>query len=206
MKLRCSTTSPFVRKALVAARETGLIDRIETVITNPWAPSTAELVEDNPLGKIPVLIRDDGTTLFDSGVICEYLDSLHGGRKLFLPQGDERWRVLRLAALANGLIEASVERLLESRRPTDRQWANWTERQTARMNRALDALEAAAGGLSAEAPTIAEITAGCALGYLDFRFASDNWREGRPTLARWYERFAQRPSMTATVPFDPPPN
>ncbi|MBX6321678.1 MAG: glutathione S-transferase N-terminal domain-containing protein [Rhodospirillaceae bacterium] len=201
MKLRYSPTSPYVRKVTVVALETGLDGRIERIPTSTADPKSG-LAEQNPLGKVPTLVTDDGTVLFDSPVICEYLDSLHDGRKLIPPSGPARWTVLRQQALADGVLDAAVLRVGESRRPKTEQSPAFLEKQKTVIARALDAFEREVDTLPAE-PTLGTITLGVALGYLDFRWASDAWRTGRPKLARWYEAFAQRPSMLATVPKDP---
>ena len=201
MKLRYSPTSPYVRKVTVTAAETGLEDRIERVPGNPWAPDT-DVVDDNPLGKVPALITDGGEVLYDSPVICEYLDGLHDGAKLFPPSGGARWTALRRMALADGMTDAAVLRLLESRRPDDRRSEDWINRQAAVVRRGLAALEDEASGLG-DAVTIGHIAIGCMLGYVEFRFPGEDWRGDHPALARWYETFAARPSMAATVPKDP---
>ncbi|HSH41932.1 MAG TPA: glutathione S-transferase N-terminal domain-containing protein [Arenicellales bacterium] len=200
MKLRYSPTSPYVRKVMITAIETGQESVIEKVPTNPWDPET-DLPDDNPLGKVPALIVDEGLTLFDSPVICEYL-SERVGAVLVPQQGLNRWRVLRLQALGDGILDASVLRLLESRRPADKQSADWIERQKRTIARGIDSLEEAAAGWGDEL-TLGQITVGAALGYLDFRFPGDEWRQGRPQLTDWYEAFAQRASMKDTAPADP---
>lgn len=200
MKLRYSATSPFARKVEVTAQELGLGGKVERIATNAWDPKT-DLGRINPLGKVPALVTDDGMVLYDSPVICEYLDSLVGGR-LFPPSGADRWTALRRQALGDGLMDAAVSARLESQRPAGEKSEKWIERQKAAVQRALDELEAEAPELG-EPVTIGHISIACALGYLDFRFASDNWRQGRKQLAEWYARFAERPSMVATVPQDP---
>lgn len=200
MKLRYSPTSPYVRKVMITAIETGQEAVLERVPTNPWDPET-DLPKDNPLGKVPALVVDEGLTLFDSPVICEYLCS-RVGASLLPKAGFDRWRVLRLQALGDGILDAAVTRLLETRRPEELQKPDWIERQKRTIARAADSLDEAANDWGDEL-TLGQITAGAALGYLDFRFADDGWREGRPVLAGWYERFAQRPSMKDTVPADP---
>jgi glutathione S-transferase len=200
MKLRYSPTSPYVRKVLITAIETGQDNVIERVPTNPWDPET-DLPDDNPLGKVPALTVDERMTLFDSPVICEYLCSRVGAP--LMPQGGiDRWRVLRLQALCDGILDAAVLRLLETKRPEEIQKPDWIERQQRVIGRALDNLEKDVGNWSDEV-TLGQITAGAALGYLDFRFPGDEWRNGRPALAKWYESFSQRPSMQQTVPADP---
>ncbi|MDJ0951049.1 MAG: glutathione S-transferase N-terminal domain-containing protein [Alphaproteobacteria bacterium] len=201
MKLRYSPTSPYVRKVSVTAVETGLADQIERVQTDPWAAET-DLGASNPLGKVPALITDEGDVLFDSPVICEYLDSRSDTAALFPKEGAARWRVLRLQALGDGILDAAVLRLLEGRRPDELQSVAWADRQKAAIDRALNQLEREADGLDGPV-TIGQIAVGCGLGYLDFRFPGDDWRAGRPRLAAWYEGFAQRESMQATIPKDP---
>lgn len=200
MKLRYSPTSPYVRKVMITVIETGQESVIETVPTNPWDPET-DLPNDNPLGKVPALVVDEGLTLFDSPVICEYLCS-RVGAGLVPSGGINRWRVLRLEALGDGILDAAVLRFLEGKRPEEIQKPDWIERQKRTIGRAVDSLEAAVGEWGEEL-TLGQITAGAALGYLDFRFPGDEWRQGRPALTDWYEAFAQRPSMQQTVPADP---
>lgn len=198
MKLRYGPISPYVRKVLTLAYETGLEKRIERVPTAVWA-ADSDIAKDNPLGKIPALVTDDGEVLYDSPVICEYLDSLHGGAKLFPAAGVARWKALKLQALADGVLDAAILRRHESQRPAAEQSKAWLERQANAVKRGMDALEKEASSWG-EALEIGQIAAGCVCGYLDFRYANENWRPGRPRLAEWYERFAKRPSMVATAP------
>ena len=201
MKLRYSPTSPYVRKVSVAAVELGLAGRIERIATDTRDPKSG-LAQDNPLGKVPALILDDGEFLYDSPVICEYLDSLHQGPKLIPAAGPARWRALRQQALCDGILDAAILRMLESvRRPEALRWPDWIALQSGKVARALDRLEADVAQLSGP-PTIGQITAGCALGYLDFRFSSEDWRAAHPKLAAWYKDFAKRPSMAGTIPKD----
>jgi len=203
MKLRHSPTSPFVRKVMVLAHEVGLAARIETVPTAPGADE-ATLARDNPLGKVPALVANDGTVLYDSPVICEYLDSLGDGVRAFPAAGAARWTALCRQALADGILDAAVLRRYEEMRPAARQSAEWIDRQRRKLTRGLDALEAdaAAGRLAdpAGAFSIGDIAVACALGYLDLRYPGEDWRNGRPALAAWYAEAAKRPSMTATAP------
>jgi glutathione S-transferase len=198
MQLRYSPTSPYVRKVTATIIELGLGDRIERVATNPWDSDT-DLPDANPIGKVPALICDNGSVLYDSPVICEYLDSLHDGSKLFPASGPSRWTALRQQALGDGILDASVSRILESRRPEEKQLAPWVERQRNTVIRCLDRLEDEADNF-AGAVRIGHIVVGCALGYIDFRFSDDDWRQGRPGLAAWYGEFSGRPSMQQTVP------
>jgi glutathione S-transferase len=203
MKLRYSPTSPYVRKVTVTALETGLHDRIERVPTDHRQPRQ-DFLADNPLGKVPTLITDDGLPLFDSRVICEYLDSLHDGHKLFPTDVPARWRTLRLMALGDGILDAAVLRRIETLRPDKEQSPAFIERQKAKVLRGLDMLER-------EVPrfhrlvTIGQITVGCCLGWLDFRYGTvEDWRIGRPLIADWFSMFMNRPSMVATVPTEEP--
>jgi len=201
MRLWFNPASPFARKVRVVARETGLAGRIEEIntVVSPIKPN-AGLARENPLVKIPALATPDLGTLYDSAVICEYLDSLHHGTPLFPGAGPERWRALRLQALGDGVLEASVLMRYESAvRPQPLQWSDWTAGQFAKVRGGLDTLEQECPGWG-ERFAIGEITAACVLGYLDFRFPGEAWRESRRALARWYERIAQRPSVKATVP------
>jgi len=200
MKLCYSPTSPYVRKVMVIAIETGLDAQIEILTKNVWAPDT-DMVSINPIGKVPALVLDNGNALFDSPVICEYLDSIGNGG-FFPKEGDVRWNALRLQALADGVMDAAILRLLEGKRDEGTRSENWIARQKAAMERGLDALENDLDSLSGNL-TIGGITVGIMLSYLDFRFAVDHWRATRPGLADWYEGFASRPSVVATEPKDP---
>jgi glutathione S-transferase len=196
MKLRFSAASPYVRKVVVSAIETGLDGRIEQLPTDTSDPA---LSGENPLGKVPSLTLDDGTALYDSPVICEYLDSLHTGAKLFPAAGPARWTALRRQALGDGIADAALSRRMEVLRPPTEQSPAWIEKQKQKMTTGFTALEAEADKLG-EGVDIGLIAIACALGYADLRFAADDWRQGRPKLARWYERFAERPSMRSTKP------
>ncbi len=201
MKLRYSPTSPYVRKVTVTAIETGLDSRIERHATDVREPPE-DFLFDNPLGKVPTLTTDDGLVLFDSAVICEYLDSLHNGRKLFPTEVPQRWRTLRLMALGDGILDAAVLRRAEVVRPEKEQSVSWIERQKGKVMRGLAMLEREVPRFHPEV-TIGQITIGACLGYLDFRFPEEHWRIGRPMLADWYSMFMSRPSMEATMPCEP---
>jgi len=198
MKLRYSPTSPYVRKVLVAAIETGLDKRIELVTTSTTDPASG-LINDNPLGKVPALQLDDGSSLYDSPVICEYLDGLHNGPKLLPPSGPQRWTVLRRQALADGFMDAAVLRRGEYMRPDGEKSPAFLALQRQKMASAADALEKEAASFGT-ALDIGLISIACALGYADFRHAADEWRKSRPALAKWYEGFAKRPSIQRTAP------
>ncbi len=198
MKLRYSPTSPYVRKVLVTAIELGLDKRIERVLNSTLDPNS-----DNPLGKVPALIMDDGEVLYDSPVICEYLDSLHQGAKLIPAEGPARWRALRQQALCDGIADAAILRMLETRRrPEALRWPDSIAQQSGKVSRALDRLEAEVAHLEG-ALTIGQIATGCTLEYLDFRFGDEDWRPAHPKLAAWQATFAKRPAMGKTVPKDP---
>ncbi len=200
MNLRYAATSPYVRKVMAVAMETGQAKKIEK-IPSAVSPTKAneELTRENPLGKVPSLTTDEGLVLFDSPVICEYLDSLHKGPRLHPPVGPARWTALRQQALADGLLDAALLIRYEMTRPAEFQWAEWTEGQRAKVLASLDALEGEVEKLKG-ALTIGHISVGCALGYLDLRFSSEGWRNGHPKLAAWYREFATRPSMLETMP------
>lgn len=198
LTLRYSTTSPFVRKVSATLIEVGADEEVSKAATNPWAADT-DLPNDNPLGKVPALITESGEVLYDSPVICEYLDCRYGSGRLFPPAGEKRWAALRLQAIGDGIMEAAVSRILESRRPPELQSESVAERAKGAIERALDALEREAGDLADEF-TIGHLTIACALEYLDFRFSAENWRAGRPRLTQWHEAAASRPSIQQTIP------
>ena len=203
MKLRYSPTSPYVRKVDICAMELGIADQIEHVDTDPWDPAT-DLVVDNPLGRVPALLMDDGDILYDSGVICQYLDTRSDAAEL-VPNDARRWRVLRQHEMMNGVLDASVNALIErAKRPSELFWSDWVTFQLGAVRRALGVLAGEIDDLAAEPINLAQITAGVALGYLDFRFGDDiDWRSDHPALADWYAEFSQRESMLATVPKAP---
>ncbi|MCF4166741.1 glutathione S-transferase N-terminal domain-containing protein [Zavarzinia compransoris] len=201
MRLCWSPTSPYVRKVMIMALETGLADDIELLPKNVWAADT-DIGETNPLGKVPALILAGGTVVFDSPVILEILDGMHGGTPLIPPPGPERTRVLTLQALADGLLDAAVLRLLEGRRPAGERSAAWDERQKRTLERGLDALEDMVFAFS-DGLDVGQIAVLALLGYLDFRFAAEPWRAPRPALAAWFEEAAKRPAFVATIPKDP---
>ena len=196
MKLYYSPTSPFVRKVVACAIARGLDERIERVETNPHESPPA-LVRDNPLSKVPCLVTDDGLALFDSPVICEYLDSVGDVMPLFPPHGAVRWRALRFQAIGDGIMDAAVTRRMEQGRPREAARGAVVARQEAVITRALDLLEADAPASHVD---IGTITIACALGYLDLRFGEAQWREGRPKIAHWHEAMATRPELATTAP------
>lgn len=199
MKLFYSPTSPFVRKVLVTAFELGIEARIERLPVNPWEPD-APLIAANPLGKVPALVTDAGMMLYDSPVICEYLDTLQGGT--LLPRtGEVRWQVLRLQALADGVLDAAVLWRMERIRPDGERSASWLGLQRETVLRGLVQLEQEAAAWDEHLDLdLGRIAVACALGYLDFRFADEAWRESHPALARWYTSLQARPSLQQTMP------
>jgi glutathione S-transferase len=194
MKLYGSLISPFTRKAMVIVHELDL-----KVSLLPRPEDAAEFRRINPLGKIPALVLDDGSVLIDSPVICEYLNHVGGGK--FFPgmslwkENNGRWKAAGLHALADGIADAAVARMVETRQPTPNQ--AHIDRHMLAVDAGLDALERSK---MADPPTIGEIAAGCALGYIDYRMPELDWRTSRPNLAAWYEKFSQFKSMLATQP------
>jgi len=196
MKLRYGSTSPFVRKVLVTAIETGQEAEIEKVKTNTADPA---LAQHNPLNKIPALTLEDGSVLIDSAVICEFLDSRKGG-KLF-PKDASRWASLSRMALCDGILDAAILRRYELQRPEALRSIEWDTRQKTKVDQGLDALEKEAPGFG-DRIDIGSLTVAIMLDYLDFRFAHEAWRETHPNLARWHKAIAARPSLKSTMPFE----
>ena len=199
MKLIVSLTSPFARKIRVILAEKGLPCDLQVDI--PWLAET-NVPDYNPLGKVPVLVADDGEEWFDSPVIAEYLETL-GGPALLPADRIASLPVRQSEALADGITDAAVSAFLEMRRPTPQQDPASLERQITKIRRGLGALEerfAARKGFGGDTLTLADIAVGCALGYLDLRFAHLDWRAGRPALAAWAAGLLARPSFVASVP------
>lgn len=198
MKLYFSPTSPYVRKCLVVAHELGLSGRIELLAGNAHPVNRDRtIVAANPLGKVPTLICDDGRVLYDSRVICEYLDDLGGGA-LFPRSGAARWQALTLQALADGMLDAALlARYEDVARPEALRWAEWRAGQLDKVATSMAALDTAAASLEARVD-IGTLALACALGYLDLRFAELSWREHYPAVARWHAQFSQRASMQAS--------
>ena len=159
-----------------------------------------DIARDNPLVKIPTLVLDDGSSLYDSPVICEYLDHLSGAPRFFPAAGPARWTALRRQALCDGLMDAAILlRYEQALRPEALRWPEWIAGQTAKVTGALDALEGEVGSFGTDFD-IGHIACACALGYLDLRFGQMGWRTGRARLATWFETVSQRPSLAATLP------
>ena len=203
MKLHWSPRSPFVRKVMIAAHELGLVGRLDCVrtvvaTTRPHAP----LMEENPLSKIPTLVLDDGTVLYDSPVICEYLDGLHNGPKLIPAALPARMTALRRQALGDGFLDFLLLWRNERERPAAHQSQVHLSTYAEKRKAILLGLDKEAGELAATPFSIGHIAIGCALSYLDFRFAAEDWRGGHPRIAAWHATFAARPSVRATDPVD----
>ncbi|AUG43588.1 glutathione S-transferase [Pseudomonas chlororaphis] len=202
MTLFHNPASPYVRKVMVLLHETGQLDRVALQASQltPVNPDTA-LNQDNPLGKIPALRLADGNVLYDSRVILDYLDQQHVGNPLIPREGSARWRRLTLAALADGIMDASVLIRYElALRAPEKHWELWLDGQRDKIRRALAVLEADAIAELASHFDVAAIGVACALGYLDFRHPDLQWRDAQPRLAAWYAEVSQRPSMLATQP------
>lgn len=200
MILHWSPRSPYVRKVVIAAHELGLQDRIERVRTVVGGTTPHhELMRENPLGKIPTLRLGDGTILYDSPVICEFLDRLAGG-SLFPATWEDRVVALRRQALGSGMLDISLLRLAERNKPEGLRSAPHEALWHGKIVSCLDALEGEAEALGAAAFGIGHIAIGVALGYLDFRFGAEAWRTGRPRLAAWQAGFDARPSVAANRP------
>ncbi len=199
MKLRYSSTSPFVRKVSIVAIETGLDARIEREAADVWAPDT-DIGKDNPLGKVPALITDGGETLIDSSLICEYLDSLHNGKKLIPSSGGERWAALNLQAMGDGVAETGIRRLLEQRQGGGSPRQGWIDRQNMVIGRILKTLEEDADSWSGKFG-IGQIAVVSAMGWLEFRGMKEPDFDAKfPKLAAWLAEVSKRPSVASTEP------
>jgi glutathione S-transferase len=183
---------------MITAIEAGLEKKIEIRANYTEKPET-NLWKDNPLGKMPALALKKGKALLDSPVICEYLDSLNRKKKLFPAKGPKRWTALRQQAIGDGIMDAALLRRMEALRPENLRSPDVADQQKGKIDRALDEIEKDAKELSGSL-TIGHVAIACALGYLDLRFAADEWRKKRPKLAAWYEKIAKRPSFAKTNP------
>lgn len=199
MQLIHSPTSPFARKCRMVLRLRGLAGRVTERAENPLA-DPPDLRAANPLGKVPALIREDGPALFDSPVICEFLDSLGDpAGSLFPAAGEARWQALRIQALADGLCDAAVAVVFEGRRPEPQRSPEWTARWRQALVQGLDRLEAEIADLP-PTPTIAQPAVAAALGYLDFRLPDLAWRQGRDRLGAWLGDIAATAAWQETRP------
>ena len=200
MKLHYSAASPFVRKCLVVAHELGLRERLEIVPANAHPVNRDRaLIAVNPLGQVPTLVTDDGAILYDSRVICEYLNVLGDGA-IVPADAEARWLALGEQALADGVTDAALLVRYETAvRPEALRWADWIAGQLDKIACGLIEIERRASGFG-ERVDIGTIAFGCALGYLDFRLAALNWRDNHPNAAAWFEWFGGRESMATTRP------
>ena len=201
MKLFTAPASPFARKVLACAISRGIDKQIALIAADPWS-SPADLLAANPLAKVPCLITEDGVALFDSPVICEYLDSVDsvsGALPLFPQSGGPRWRALKFQAVADGIMDAAVLGRRELSRPREAARDENMARQKGIVERSLDLLEREPPHKGVD---IGSIAVACALGYLDFRWASEPWRPGRSHLTEWFESFAENPGIARTIPRD----
>jgi glutathione S-transferase len=204
MKLIGSYASPFVRKARIVLAEKRI--EYEFVVDNP-NDAGSRVPDFNPLGKVPVLVTDDGAAIYDSSVIVEYLDAISPVGKLIPEPGRQRIQVKRWEALADGLMEAAILCVLEGRRPAKEQSRAWVERQMGKVNQVLRVAShdlAERSWCAGESYSLADIALGCALGYLDFRCADLDWRAQHSNLKRHAGKLFKRPPFEATEPRDPP--
>ena len=195
MKILFSPFSPYVRKCLLCAHELGLVDQIILLPSNAHPINRdQQIIEKNPLGKVPTFFTDDGQILYDSRVICEYLDDL-ACNKLIPRTGPDRWQTLTLQALGDGMLDAALlARYEDVARPNDLKWPEWHAAQLDKCQTSLAYLEKCTN-LLINRIDIGSLTIGCALWYLDLRFSSFDWRNEYPKVARWFSEFSQRPSM-----------
>ena len=200
MKLHWSPKSPYVRKVMICAHELRITHELELVrsVAAMLKPNQA-IMEDNPLSKIPTLVRNDGLVLFDAVVICEYLNDLAQG-PLFPQTADDKWNALRWHALGDGLLDALI--LWRNEREREQPLRNLMDAFDLKVRASLALLDREAQALEQAPFSIGTLTVGCALGYADYRFAALGWRELAPQLADWYARLCQRPSFVATEPLD----
>lgn len=199
MKLIASLTSPFARKVRIVLAEKSI--PFDLVIDIPWNADT-EVPKFNPLGKIPVLVRDGGDTLFDSRVIVEYLEEFKPWPMLIPADAEDRIAVRKWEALADGVSDAAAAIFLERKRPAEQQGTDWIVRQQKKIDNGLAAMNTAVAGnyCMGEVFTLADVAVGSCLGYLDARFTELGWRHDFPVLAALAEKLALRPSFQATVP------
>lgn len=204
MKLYINKASPFARKARILAREAGVADRIEEIdtVVSPVTMNEA-LARENPLMKIPALVTDAGETLYDSPVICEYLDTLHKNARFVPEPGPQYFAAMRWQALTDGMLDAAVLCRYEmALRPEALRWKDWIEGQKRKVFGGLLVLEAEVSAWG-DRFGIVQIGAACVLGYLDFRFADWGWRSSHPKLAAWFKDVSRRKSVAATIPSAP---
>jgi glutathione S-transferase len=196
MILYYSSTNPYVRKVLACIIARDIDWQIEKILVDPHQ-TPAALIAQNPLSKVPCLVTDDRLSLFDSRVICEYLDSVGEELPLFPPPGAARWMALHYQALADGMVDAAVLRRKESQKTRDLAQETFMARQKSTIDRVLEALDE---NVPTSRLDIGSISVACALGYLDFRCPEEPWRESYPQLAKWYTSMAAHRAIAATGP------
>ncbi|WP_323751503.1 glutathione S-transferase [Marinobacter sp.] len=201
-QLYYASTSPYVRKVMATAHYLGLTDQIEKLESAAHPVNRDDrIARFNPLAKVPAMRTDDGILLYDSRVICEYLDA-QGGHKLIPANGNARWICLAQQALGDGLLDAAILARYELIvRPEEKQWEVWRQAQFSKIDAALTEINTQAPQLSRTPDDLGLITLGCALGYLDFRFPELDWRALHPQAADWFAEFDEHPAMLETRPF-----
>jgi glutathione S-transferase len=199
MELRYGPNSPYARKVRVVAIETGQRDKLKLTRARGSEPGS-DLNRFNPLVKVPTLTMDNGRPLYDSPVICEYVDSLHSGTKMIPPSGPDRWEALRREALADGMMDAFISWRGEKRNGS----AEGAAKQLGKMMNGFDSLESEVGELKKREVAIDSISVACSIGYMDMNAPELGWRDKHPKLAAWYEAFCKRSSMQETAPVKTP--
>lgn len=204
MKILFAPTSPFVRKVMVCAHLTGQAQEIEHLDSTAHpVRRDPRIAAHNPLAKVPTLILDNGQSLYDSRVICEYLADRAGASYIFPPAGPARWTALTRQSLGDGLLDAALLARYElTARPPEFQWSTWREALLNKAEACLESIDAMASELVLDKPSIGEITIACALGYLDFRFPELDWRARHAHAARWNEAIQSLPAFQATRPYE----
>lgn len=200
MKLFYSANSPYVRKTMILLHEIDMVDQIEFIADYKTSPkSAAEKIKHNPLNKVPVLVTDDGFSIFDSPVVGQYLDTLHTGSKFYPMEGRARWEALRYEAIGDGMMDAAILVIYEEkRRSLQLFWQEWYDKQEPKLRASLNHLEETVGPPKTfDAGAISIV---CALGLIDFRFDYLNWKAKYPKLAEWYLEVCERPSVSMTGP------
>lgn len=201
--LHWSPRSPFVRKVMIAASELGLRERLHCVRTVVGGTIIhSGLMQENPLGKLPTLVLEDGRVIYDSHVICEYFDTLHDGPRLFPAEPAARIEALRRAALGDGMLDVGLAWLGERGRPAERQSPDHIAMWRAKLQACVDHLDQEAEALAATPYGIGHLCIGTALGYLDFRFAEEGFRARHPRIGAWLDSFNARPAVLANLPVD----
>ncbi len=197
MKLLMTATSPYARKVRSVAIEKGVAHQMKEVLVDPTGEDTSDLLVANPLGKVPALVLEDGRHIYDSTVICEYLDSIDTVAPLLPPAGEKRIDTLVRQALANGIIDAALNSVLERKRAETQRSAFWLSRWQAAIDRAVGSISE---GIEPDRVDLGDLTAAIALLYLDFRLPYIEWRKTYPVMAKWADRMARRPSLSLTAP------